>query len=136
MEDKSKDYPLDVEILGPEEQREEKVRAGFWPTFKKAASRIPFSDEVVASYYCALDPKTPNRVRFLLLAALAYFVVPLDTVPDFILGLGFGDDIAVLSTALAAVRGSITDAHRDAAREALSDETTAEGETDSDKSAA
>lgn len=121
--------PLDVEIIGPQEQREDKVRAGFWPTFRKAAARIPFSDEVVAAYYCALDPNTPNKVRMTLLAALAYFVVPLDMVPDFIVGFGFGDDIAVLTAALAAVRGSITDAHRDAARRVLDD-------VDDDKSAA
>ena len=111
--------PFDVEIIGPQEQREEKVRAGFWPTFRKAAARIPFSDDLVASYYCALDPKTPTKVRMTLLAALAYFVVPFDMVPDFIMGFGFGDDIAVLTAAIAAVRGSITDAHRDAARRVL-----------------
>lgn len=111
--------PLDPEILGPEEEREAKVRARFWPTFRKAAASIPYADELVASYYCALDPKTPPRVRLLLLSALAYFVVPLDMVPDFILGLGFGDDIAVLTTAIAAVRGSITEAHREAARGVL-----------------
>lgn len=111
--------PLDIEIIGPQEQREEKVRKGFWPTFRKAAARIPFSDDLVASYYCAMDPKTPTTVRMTLLAALAYFVVPLDMVPDFIMGFGFGDDIAVLTAAIAAVRGNITDAHRDAARRVL-----------------
>ncbi|MEM8812340.1 MAG: YkvA family protein [Pseudomonadota bacterium] len=111
--------PLDPEVIGPEEERETKVRNRFWPTFKKAAAQLPFAEDVVAAYYCAFDPATPNRVRFLLLAALAYFVVPLDTVPDFILGLGFGDDVAVLATALAAVTGNITEAHREAARNRL-----------------
>lgn len=123
--------PLDVEIIGPQEQREEKVRDGFWPTFRKAAARIPFTDDLVASYYCALDPKTPTKVRMTLLAALAYFVVPFDMVPDFIMGFGFGDDIAVLTAAIAAVRGSITDAHRDAARRVLDAD-----DVEDDKSAA
>lgn len=122
------DYPMDPEIIGPEEGREEKVRAGFWPTFRKAASRIPFSDELVAAYYCALDPKTPTKVRMVLFAALAYFVVPFDMVPDFVLGFGFGDDVAVLTAALAAVSGNITDAHREAARRILN--------SDDDQSAA
>ena len=129
--------PMDPEILGPEDEREEKVRSGFWPTFGKAAARIPFADELVASYYCALDPETPPRVRVLLVSALAYFVVPLDMVPDFILGMGFGDDIAVLSTAIAAVRSNITDRHREAARSMLEKmETGGPAEDEDDKSAA
>ena len=78
-------------------------------------------DEVVAGYFCALDPKTPAKVRGILLAALAYFVLPLDFIPDFLLGIGFGDDVAVLMAALGAVRSNITDAHRLAARRALAD---------------
>jgi uncharacterized membrane protein YkvA (DUF1232 family) len=77
-------------------------------------------EEVVASYYCALDDKTPLRAKGILFGAIAYFVLPADTVPDFILGLGFTDDIAVLSAAIAAVRTHLTPAHRLAAREALS----------------
>ena len=119
MRSNSPKEPLDPEIIGPEEDREAKVRASFWPTFRKAASKVPFSDDLVASYYCALDPNTPNKVRMTLLAALAYFVVPLDMVPDFIAGFGFGDDVVVLTTALAAIRGNLTDAHREAARRVL-----------------
>ena len=60
-------------------------------------------------------------MRATLLAALAYFVLPLDFIPDFILGIGFGDDLAVLMAAIAAVRGNITEEHRIAARNALAD---------------
>ena len=78
-------------------------------------------DEVLAGYYCALDPNTPTRVRGILLAALAYFVLPLDSIPDFLLGFGFTDDLAVLTAALTAIRSHITDAHRAAARKALAE---------------
>jgi uncharacterized membrane protein YkvA (DUF1232 family) len=61
------------------------------------------------------------RVRGILLASLAYFVLPLDTIPDFLIGFGFTDDIAVLLAAFNAVRGNITPAHREAARKAIAD---------------
>ena len=115
------------EILGPETdeeknaRREKRVRKGFWKTAAKAASKIPFMEEVVAAYYCALDPATPNRTRAVLLAALAYFILPTDFVPDFIAGFGFSDDATVLLAALAAVRGNMRDVHYEAARRALSD---------------
>lgn len=114
------------EILEPEDHEtrrdnESRVQKGFWKKVKTAANRIPFMDEVVASYYCAMDPETPSRVRVTLLGALAYFILPLDSLPDFIIGFGFTDDIAVLTAAFAAVRGSITDAHREAAQKALAE---------------
>ena len=54
-----------------------------------------------------------------MLAALAYFVLPADAIPDFIFGLGFTDDIAVLTAAITAIRAHMTPAHRAAARDAL-----------------
>lgn len=97
------------------------VKARFWSVAKRAARRIPFMDEVVAGYYCALDKQTPMRAKGILLAALAYFVLPTDSIPDVFVGIGFTDDIAVLTAALAAVRAHLTPAHRKAAREALAD---------------
>ncbi len=111
------------EILGPETEsgRERNVRAGFWRTLKKAARSIPFMDEVVAAYFCAVDPQTPGRVRAILLGALAYFVLPVDAIPDFLFGVGFTDDAAVLLAAITTVRAHISDQHRAAARQAMTD---------------
>ena len=75
------------EILLPgdedtQSRREKTVRQKFWPTFRRAVRQIPFSRDVVAGFYCALDPQTPTKVRGVLLAALAYFVMPVDIIPD------------------------------------------------------
>lgn len=100
-------------------RRERRVRQTFWRTLKRAARQVPFMEDVVAGYYCALDTRTPARVKGILLAALAYFVLPFDSIPDFLVGFGFTDDVAVLAAAIAAVRSHITPAHRLAARQAL-----------------
>jgi uncharacterized membrane protein YkvA (DUF1232 family) len=98
---------------------ESEVRAKFWSKARQAARHIPFMEEVVAAYYCALDKNTPLRAKGILLAALGYFILPVDTIPDIVLGLGFTDDIAVLTAAITAVRAHITPAHRLAARQAI-----------------
>ena len=98
------------------------MKRGFWKTFRKAARYIPFAEELVAAYYAALDPATPHRVRVILLAALAYFVMPFDAIPDFIAGIGFTDDATVLLAAIALVRSHITPVHREAARHALAED--------------
>jgi uncharacterized membrane protein YkvA (DUF1232 family) len=100
---------------------ESEVREKFWRTAKKAARHIPFMEDVVAAYYCAMDRNTPLRAKGILIAALGYFILPTDTIPDFVLGLGFTDDIAVLTAAITAVRAHITPAHRLAAREAIAE---------------
>ena len=101
------------------EKRAKKVKAGFWPVFKKAFRQLPFSRDVVAGYYCAMDPTTPTRVRAILMAALAYFVMPFDAVPDLLALVGFTDDIAVLAAAIAAVRAHLRADHYRKADEAL-----------------
>lgn len=114
----------DIEILGPEDsaRSEAHVRRRFWPTVKRALKSIPFIEEVVAAYYAMLDPRTPAKSRLILIGALAYFVAPVDMVPDLIVGLGFVDDASILMAALAAVRSSIHDEHREAARRTLAAE--------------
>lgn len=115
-----------TEIIRPGDEnenraREKRVRKNFWSTMKKAVRQMPFAEDVVASYYCALDPETPARTRGILLAALAYFVMPIDFLPDILAYIGFSDDIAVLYAAISAIRSNITDAHYAAARETLAD---------------
>jgi uncharacterized membrane protein YkvA (DUF1232 family) len=115
---------LDGEILGPEdEDKQQRVKKDFWSTLKKAARAVPFADQLVASYFCALDPHTPTRVRVILLGALAYFVMPMDAVPDFLIAFGFSDDAAVIMAAITAVRSHITPAHYQAAQDAMAGET-------------
>ena len=105
------------------EKRARKVRARFWPVFKRAFAQLPFARDVAAGFYCALDPATPRRVRAILLGALAYFVLPFDTIPDILALVGFSDDIAVLAAAIAAVRGHLKTEHYDKADRALTSET-------------
>ena len=112
----------EIEILGPEDEKKQaRIRAKFWPTVKKALRTIPFMDEVVAAYFAMLDPQTPVRARLILIGALAYFVLPFDLVPDIIFGIGFLDDASILAAAIASVSSSITEDHREAARQALAD---------------
>ena len=100
-------------------RNEESVKQRFWPKLARVLANVPFAEDVAAAYYCAFDPRTPLRAKGILLAALAYFIMPFDVVPDFILGLGFTDDMAVLLTALNMIRIHMTPEHRDRAREAL-----------------
>lgn len=107
--------------LQPQVRRvnEMRVRRGFWPKMTAVAARIPFAGEALAAYFAARDPETPTAAKGIMLGALAYFVLPVDAIPDILAGIGFTDDAAVIAALLAAVGSSIKTRHRERAREAL-----------------
>jgi uncharacterized membrane protein YkvA (DUF1232 family) len=98
---------------------ETRVRRGFLPKLKRVAAKIPFASDALAAYFCARDPATPMAAKGLIFAALAYFVVPTDAIPDVIAGIGFTDDAAVLATVIAVLGRNIKPEHKDRARAAL-----------------
>lgn len=95
------------------------VRQAFWAKLRRVAAQLPFAEDLLAAYYCAFDRDTPAHVKASLVAALAYFVLPADAVPDVLPMLGFADDAAVLAAAVRLVAGAIRPEHRIAARRAL-----------------
>lgn len=97
----------------------DRVERRFWAKLRRNLRQIPFVEEAIAAYYCARDPETPMQVKAVLLAALAYFIIPTDMVPDFLAGFGFTDDAAVLYAAIRSVTAHVNDRHRAAARAAL-----------------
>jgi uncharacterized membrane protein YkvA (DUF1232 family) len=100
-------------------QDRESVRRRFWIKLKQVAAKLPFTEDLLAAYYCAFDKQTPRHVQVALLGAIAYFILPFDFIPDMMPVLGFTDDAAVLATAIRMVATNITEDHRAAARAAL-----------------
>jgi uncharacterized membrane protein YkvA (DUF1232 family) len=98
------------------------VEEGIWRKVRETVGKIPFTEDAVAAYYCAVDRATPLGVKAILMGALAYFVMPLDVIPDFIAGLGYTDDAAVLIAAIKAIRDNLRPEHRDKARKFLEKE--------------
>ena len=113
----------EADFAAPDAERvardEETVRRHFWRKLKRFAARLPFTEDLLAAYYCAFDRDTPFQVKAALLGALAYFVLPFDAIPDMMPMLGFADDAAVLATALRLVASHMRPEHREAARRAL-----------------
>ena len=95
------------------------VLSDAWAMLRRIGRRLPFAQDALAAYFCAIDPQTDRRVKLTLAGALAYFVMPIDLIPDFLPLVGFTDDAAVIAAALAAVSRSIRPEHREQARRSL-----------------
>ena len=102
-----------------EQSDDSSLQRSFWRKTRRVAARLPFAQDLLAAYYCAFDRDTPLQVKATLVAAIAYFVLPLDAIPDALPVLGFTDDAAVLAAAIKLVASSIRPEHKKAAREAL-----------------
>lgn len=98
---------------------DEGFKHDFWTKIRRHLGHLPFLEEALAAYYCVVDTTTPARVRAVLAAALAYFVLPADLVPDLIALFGFSDDAAVLALLWRTVSNHIKDVHRHRAQTAL-----------------
>ena len=75
----------------------------FWDKVKTFA--ISAGREVIEKalwlYYAAQRPETPKWAKTVIYGALAYFISPLDAIPDITPLVGFTDDLGALAAAIA-----------------------------------
>lgn len=90
---------------------------------RRTIGKVPFTRNAVAAFYAARDPATPTGVKAAVMAALAYFIVPVDMVPDFIAALGYTDDATVFYGAWRLLAPYLKPHHETKAREFLLQET-------------
>ena len=75
---------------------------GFWDKIAKVvkSAGLELIYKAVQLYHATQSPACPAGVKAAIYAALGYFILPIDVVPDFIPGVGFADDLAALTAAL------------------------------------
>ena len=86
---------------------------------KKAGAQVVYA--ALLAYYMMQSKEVPLTAKAGIAAALAYFILPTDLIPDIALMIGYTDDIGVLIFALSQVTDHITPGIREKAREKLSD---------------
>lgn len=72
----------------------------------KAGQKVVYV--VLLLYYLMKDPKTGMKKKLTIAAALGYFILPTDFIPDLVPVIGFSDDLGVLVFALVQISTSIT----------------------------
>jgi len=92
-----------------------------WKKIKKVARKAGIKAVYYALllYYVTRDPEVPSGEKLKIYGALGYFILPVDLIPDTIIGLGFTDDLAALAWALHSVNRYITPETEQKARNRL-----------------
>lgn len=97
--------------------------AGFWSKVKLKSKTIGKNvlEPAFTLYQSLKDKDTPVWARATIVAALGYFISPVDAIPDPVLFFGYSDDLGVISTAMTAVYSHIKNEHSRMAAELLDD---------------
>lgn len=82
----------------------------FWRKVRRIARKAGTSvlRPVLLLYYMMKSEHVPLRDKAYIVGALGYFILPIDLVPDFIAGLGYTDDLAVIAILMKHLKDNIT----------------------------
>ena len=94
---------------------------GFWKKVSKHALTAGCKVLCLALklYYALKNPETPAWAKTTIIAALAYFILPVDAIPDMVPAVGYADDLGVLTAALVTVAQYIDDSVVERARDQI-----------------
>lgn len=74
----------------------EKVDEGLWHKIEKVGNKISFIKDVKALYSYMKDPQVQWYRKTIVVAALLYFILPIDSIPDITPLIGYLDDLGVI----------------------------------------
>jgi uncharacterized membrane protein YkvA (DUF1232 family) len=78
----------------------EYVDENLWGKLEKSGKRISFAKDILALYSYMKDPLVKWYRKAIIVAALIYFIVPIDTIPDMTPLFGYLDDLGVITALL------------------------------------
>lgn len=105
----------------PNELHKEYSDQGFWDKVKDYAKVMGESVLLPAFklYHVAQDSDTPVWAKTMIYSALAYFILPVDAIPDVVPVVGYTDDLGALAAAAATIVAHIKPEHTEKAKETL-----------------
>ncbi len=74
----------------------EYVEKNFWEKISQLRGKIGFKRDLIALYKFMKDPTVSFLKKAIVVFALLYFIIPLDSIPDISPIVGFLDDIGVV----------------------------------------
>ena len=77
------------------------------PFMKEQLADLPYMAMMINSYIRKQYTKVPVVSILTLIAAISYFVLPIDVIPDFLPVVGFLDDLGVIGLTLGRVKNEL-----------------------------
>lgn len=102
---------FDVEVLEKDKYAEKYSESSFFDKIKNTvkSAGLTLIYKAMQLYYVTENPNCPKKIKAAIFAALGYFIMPLDVIPDFTPIVGYSDDAAAIALALGLAQFYIDD---------------------------
>jgi uncharacterized membrane protein YkvA (DUF1232 family) len=93
---------LDFDVMYEEdlEKNQKTVEDGLWVKLEQTGKKISFAKDVLALFRYMRDPDVAWYRKTIVVAALIYFISPIDAIPDLTPLFGYLDDLGVITAVL------------------------------------
>ena len=109
--------PEDIDPKYKSEYSEESFWSKITSVIKSAGLEIIY--KALQLCYAMQNPDCPIHIKAAIVAALGYFISPIDLIPDFIPVIGFTDDLAAIGSAIVMAHAFIDENVKRQAREMI-----------------
>jgi uncharacterized membrane protein YkvA (DUF1232 family) len=82
------------------EKKKKVVEDGLWSKLEQTGKKISFAQDIIALYRYMRDPYVNWYRKVIVVAALIYFISPIDAIPDLTPLFGYLDDLGVITAVL------------------------------------
>jgi len=91
---------MNEEKMEDYKEKEKYVDENLWNKLEKLGKKVSFAKDILALYRYMKDPFVKWYRKAIVVAALVYFIVPIDTIPDITPLFGYLDDLGVITALL------------------------------------
>ncbi len=99
--DKLEDFDeLDFGDLKETEEKIKFVEDNLWTKLERVGKKISFAKDILALFNYMRDPFVSWHRKAIVVAALIYFISPIDAIPDIAPLIGYLDDLGVVTALL------------------------------------
>lgn len=108
MKDTLTDLTSDYESHDKFNDGKEFVEENFWSKVEKVGKKLSFTKDVKALFNYFIDNNIPWYRKSIVVGALVYFIMPIDTIPDLAPLVGYLDDLGVITAVIKYLGSELT----------------------------
>lgn len=99
-EDIEQEYKEEFDTAEKVDEGSKYVEENLWAKVERIGKKISFAKDIKALYNYMTDPTVTWYRKSIVVGALIYFIMPIDSIPDIAPLIGYLDDLGVITAVL------------------------------------
>lgn len=108
MENTLQDLGSDYESTEKYNEGKEYIEENFWEKVERVGKKLSFTNDIKALYNYFIDPSISWYRKSIVVGALIYFIMPIDSIPDLAPLIGYLDDLGVVTATIKFLGSELT----------------------------